>query len=196
METRLCKRCEKTHPLPEFIKAAPKETWKDSGNFKQPGVISYHSYCKACLRKKAKEFRERYKEQTGDCDYRGSGRIRKVPIEDRKLMSLIRGRITEAKGRAKKFSQPSPNIDEDFLYALINIQGRKCAATGIDFVLEKRHPLCPSLDKINPEKGYIKGNVQWLSWAANRAKGELSSVDFVEMCRRVVEVAERATTIP
>jgi len=35
-----------------------------------------------------------------------------------------------------------------------------------------------------------------LSWAANRAKGDLSSHDFVMMCKRMVEVSERATTIP
>ncbi len=110
-------------------------------------------------------------------------------------MSLIRGRITEAKGRAKKFNQVKPDIDEDYMFEMINSQNRKCAATGCTFVIEKKHPLCPSLDKIEPDKGYTKGNVQWLSWAANRAKGDLSSHDFVVMCKRVVEVREGATTI-
>lgn len=196
MVTKLCKDCGNTYPLVEFTKATPKIKWDASGNFNQPTTPQYHTYCKPCNARRAKEFRARHKETTGSSDYRGSGRIKKVPREDRMLMSLIRARAKDAKSRAAKYSQPAPDIDEDFLYALMNTQERKCAATGISFVIDKKHPLCPSLDKIEPEKGYVRGNVQWLSWAANRAKGDLSNMDFIEMCKRVVEVAERATTIP
>lgn len=193
--TRSCKECGEEKPLSEFTKARLNENWKKSDNFKLPTHQAFHSYCKVCNAKKAREYRRAYAEQNGH-GYRGTGKLKKVPPEDRKLMSLIRGRITEAKGRASKFNQVTPDLDEDYLYELINAQDRECAATGCAFVIEKKHPLCPSLDKIDPELGYVKGNVQWLSWAANRAKGDMRTLDFIEMCRRVVEVAERATTIP
>lgn len=193
--TKCCRECGIEKPLEEFTKAKLNKNWKKSNNFKHPSHQQYHSYCKVCNAAKARAYRKAYAEKHGQ-GYRGSNKLKKTPPEDRKLMSLIRGRITEAKGRAKKFNQVTPDIDEDFLYDLINTQSRKCAATNCDFVIEKKHPLCPSLDKIEPELGYVKGNVQWLSWAANRAKGDLTSHDFVMMCKRVVEVSERATTIP
>jgi len=193
--TRSCKECGETKPLQEFTKAKLNENWKKSDNFKHPTSQSYHSYCKPCNAAKARAYRKAYSEKHGQ-GYRGTGKLKKVPPEDRKLMSLIRGRITEAKSRASKYNQVTPDIDEDYLYELINLQDLKCAATGCPFVIEKKHPLCPSLDKIYPELGYVKGNIQWLSWAANRAKGDMTTLDFIEMCRRVVEVSERATTIP
>jgi hypothetical protein len=196
MANVLCRSCDQEKPIEEFTKSNLKHSWSASNNFKHSSIQQYHSYCKKCNAIKAKAFRAKYKADGGGSDYRGSGKLKKVPVEDRKLMSLIRGRITEAKGRTKKFNQVDLNIDEDYMYKMMNDQNRKCAVTGCEFVIEKQHPLCPSLDKIEPDKGYTKGNVQWLSWAANRAKGDLSSADFIEMCKRIVEVSERATTIP
>jgi len=196
MGSKLCKACGQEYPKEYFTKSTPRKRWSDSSNFKHPAVQSYHSYCKPCNAEKAREFRQKYKAGGGGSDYRGSNKINKVPVEDRKLMSLIRGRLSEARSRIKKYNQIETNLDEDYLLEMMNRQDRKCAATGIAFVIEKAHPLCPSLDKIEASKGYIKGNVQWLSWAANRAKGDLNTFDFVTMCKRVVEVSERATTIP
>ena len=36
----------------------------------------------------------------------------------------------------------------------------------------------PSLDKINPELGYVKGNVQWLSFKANVMKNNASQKEL------------------
>ena len=35
-------------------------------------------------------------------------------------------------------------------------------------------------------KGYVPGNVQWVSWRVNRAKGEQTQEQFLEMCRAVL----------
>lgn len=112
------------------------------------------------------------------------------------MVSLIRNRIQDAKQRIKRSKQTETDLDEGYLYQLMLDQNQKCSLVGLDFVYEKSHPLCPSLDKIDCSKGYVRGNVQWLSWAVNRAKGDIDTFDFVEMCKRVVEVSERATTIP
>ena len=52
--------------------------------------------------------------------------------------------------------------------------------------LETEHPHTLSLDQIDASKGYIEGNVQWLTWFVNRAKGEMSQEIFLSMCETVL----------
>ncbi len=180
--TKLCQSCGETKPIEDFTKSGSKGKWSTSSDT--------HSYCKSCNAERAREWRTKNK------NYRGSGKLTKIPEADRPLMSLVRHRLSCAKQRIKKYNQIETNLDEDYLFNLIKSQNETCLLTGVPFVYEKNHPLCPSLDKIESDKGYVKGNVQWLSWAVNRAKGDLDTHDFVTMCKRVVELSERATTIP
>ena len=48
------------------------------------------------------------------------------------------------------------------------------------------------LDRFDPNKGYIKGNVTWISGRANRIKYDAS----IEELRQIVDWMERVTTIP
>lgn len=46
-----------------------------------------------------------------------------------------------------------------------------CPVYNVPFVMfEKTHPNCPTLDRIDASKGYIQGNVAWISFRANRIK--------------------------
>ena len=78
-------------------------------------------------------------------------------------MAVVRTRLREAIARARKFNQPVPDIDEAYLFNLFKNQKGKCALLGHDMVIERKHPLCPSLDKIEPGKGCLKSNVQWVT---------------------------------
>jgi hypothetical protein len=44
----------------------------------------------------------------------------------------------------------------------------------------------PSLDKIDPSKGYIKNNVWVISWKANRVKSNLSIKETVDFCTNLL----------
>lgn len=57
---------------------------------------------------------------------------------------------------------------------------------------EKGHDFCPALDRIDPSKGYTKGNVRYISARANRIKYDAS----VEELKQVLAYVEGATTIP
>ena len=48
------------------------------------------------------------------------------------------------------------------------------------------------LDRIDPNKGYVKGNVAWISGRANRIKYNAS----IEELKQIVDWMERVTTIP
>ena len=101
-------------------------------------------------------------------------------------MSAIRQRLTDAKSRTKKYSKTDITVTAEHLYELFIQQDRKCALTGATLLVEQNHPLCLSLDQIDPAKGYTVGNVQWLAWAVNRAKGDLSTADFYDMCEVIM----------
>lgn len=188
---KFCKDCQTTKPLEMFTKSNRKEFTK--GNFRRSYGYKdgYHAYCKECNAKRAKEFRAKHKEMTGNADYRGTGKVNKYPKKDRRLISAIRNRITSSKSRNTKRSNTPFDIDLDYMYTLWNYQKGLCALTGYPMVIDGHTNLRLSIDKIKPNLGYTKGNVQWTIFSANRAKGDLSSKDFIKMCKMIIE---RATT--
>ena len=102
-------------------------------------------------------------------------------------MSAIRTRLREAKQRIKKFGKPETDLTDEFLYHLFKKQEGKCALLGYDMSIERKHPLALSLDQIHPGKGYTQDNIQWVTWVANRAKGDMTQDDFYDMCKLAVE---------
>lgn len=70
---------------------------------------------------------------------------------------------------------------------------KPCSKTGIHFDLTPngndytdRKPFSPSLDKIDPRKGYTKDNIQCVCWIYNLAKGRNTDKDVLEFCQKVV----------
>lgn len=191
MQEKFCKNCQTLKPISEFTKSN-KKVWT-KGNIKRNYVPKdgYHAYCKECNAKLAKEFRARYKAETGNADYRGTGKIKKYPKEDRLLISNIRLRVSHAKQNNKRSGRPF-DIDADYMYDLYKSQKGLCALTGWKMQIEGNTNLKMSIDKIIPDLGYIKGNVQWTLFCANRAKGDMLYSDLIAMCKMIVE---RATTI-
>lgn len=97
------------------------------------------------------ELRKRYK------DYRRS--------EPARLL------LSNAKQRARRAGLEFDITEED-----VRIPAR-CPLLGIELRSNEGHLQddSPSLDRINPAKGYIRGNVQVISHLANRAKNNLSA---------------------
>lgn len=153
--------------------------------------VKLNARCKSCCAEDQREFRKRHKELTGSTDYRGSGKTTRYPIEDRELISAIRRRLSQTKTNAKR-RDVTVDLTEEYLYELFKQQKGICALSGVPIQIEGNSNLRLSIDKITPDKGYTEGNVQWTIFAANRAKGDLTQDDFVELCKLVIE---RATTI-
>lgn len=65
--------------------------------------------------------------------------------------------------------------------------------TGLDYrCRDCSHPHSAHLDRLGPNKGYVIGNVSWISGRANRIKYNAT----VEELRAIADWMERATTIP
>lgn len=70
-----------------------------------------------------------------------------------------------------------------------------CAVTGVKFDLtdnyQKRHgavknPYAPSVDRIDPRKGYSNENTRVVIWQYNLMKGEMTDSELVELCKLIL----------
>lgn len=92
-------------------------------------------------------------------------------------------------------------ITREQLAALWERQRGKCPYTGWDLVLPEsgkgwifvnrnkclnpKNPKHASVDRIDSAKGYVEGNIQFVSVLANLAKRSMSEADFVAFCEAV-----------
>lgn len=69
-----------------------------------------------------------------------------------------------------------------------------CPVFGFPLIItaENRHPQSPSIDRVDSSKGYVKGNIQIISWRANYLKGNGTPEEFKQLteylyaCKRSV----------
>ena len=178
METKICSLCLIEKPIDEFpaVKANGIHYRKSGTN-----CGTHENRCRPCKAAAAREWRSRNK------GYNGTGEYKKLLPEDRLLMSAVSDRLMQAKQRIKKYNQPETDLDKQYLFDLFKNQEGKCALSGVTLKIEKGAIACLSLDKIVPSLGYIKGNVQWVAWAVNRAKGDMDEAVFIDMCRQIME---------
>lgn len=129
---------------------------------KNNSVLSgYGGHCKRCHNTKNRHRHDRRKE---DADYRAS--------------SLL---------RAAKDRHPDVTITKEWITEKI-LKGR-CEVTGIEFessVEKPARPFTPSLDRIDPTRGYHEDNVQVVCWIYNRAKGVQDFEAVLKMAKALV----------
>lgn len=80
------------------------------------------------------------------------------------------------------------NIKIEELYDLLLKQDKKCKLSGLPISLDcnsSGDKKTASLDRIDKNKPYEKGNVQWVHKKINFMKNSLSDEEFIEMCQIV-----------
>lgn len=88
------------------------------------------------------------------------------------------------------------NVTIDDLRDLWEKQEGKCFYTKINLVLSEftninKNPIySASIDRIDSSKGYIKGNICWVSRSVNYMKGTLSVDMFWELCEHIYNVVK------
>jgi hypothetical protein len=109
--------------------------------------------------------------------------------------SPFRYHLNNAKNRVIKYNEEF-NLDLPYLKEIWHMQNGKCAVTGIDlnvkFIHTKnqrtdKNPYQASLDRIDNNKGYIKGNVRFVCLMFNIARNNFSDTDVLEFCKRVTQ---------
>lgn len=94
---------------------------------------------------------------------------------------LLKRLLIFAKGRTKRDSGEPVTIDGALLSELWAEQGGRCPVSGLymDHAASAKHPLVPSLDRIDPAGGYVPGNVRLVCYFVNLMKRDFPA-DEVE----------------
>lgn len=93
--------------------------------------------------------------------------------------------LHNAKSRAEKKNVPF-DIDAKYLMEIFPSDG-KCPVFGIDLVWGGDRKNSPSLDRIHPDLGYVRGNLVWVSDYANTLK----AANSLETLRTLLRFYER-----
>ena len=114
----------------------------------------------------------------------------RLPGYGRKFMaqSRVLYLIGRAKIRAKRRGVPfSPLVDDITIPEFCPVLGIKLAAVG----RSRNDPAAPSLDRIIPELGYVRGNVRVISNRANSLKSNATADELIRVANWVVRETAR-----
>lgn len=104
----------------------------------------------------------------------------------------FRAMVIRVKKRSKK-RELDFDLDLEYMKQLWAECDGICPMTGVTMLRNSegydRDPVVMSVDRIVPEKGYVKGNVRLVSLWYNRARSNYGDNFMLEMCQRVVECA-------
>ena len=99
--------------------------------------------------------------------------------------SFHRSQVRGTLNRNKKEGKWLVNLNLNYLLKIFP-KNFKCPALGIKMEWGKigsQNKSSPSLDRIDPKKGYIKGNVCWISDKANTIKSNASPVEIGKVAK-------------
>jgi hypothetical protein len=108
--------------------------------------------------------------------------------------SPFRWFVLRAKQRSANWTRGGADITIEYLKEIWDNQHGICPWTGKSLVLPRSTTGWSdlhtwnraSLDRIDNSKGYVKGNVRFVSLMANFIKGRFSDEEIVEFCKAVV----------
>lgn len=153
----LCTRCKEYKEASSFFKYV-------SGKFG-----TYYMYKRDGLREECKECAKKRKQ---------------IEFKNRSPRDNIGTLVTGAKTRAKR-SGIQCTITKNSMLEMYDKQNGKCAITGIPFEInltEGKNSKAPSIDRIDPNKGYTIDNVQLVCSHVNMMKSNLSMDELYEFC--------------
>lgn len=160
---------------------------KDAG-FAKDGIKLIEFKCTICGKHKKATFHNVYRGNYKSCGciqygfkslangWKGHGEISKSFFQ-----SLRRG----AESRNLKFE-----IDIEYIWKLFIKQNQRCALSGELLKFKSRSIVADgtaSLDRIDSTKGYVKGNLQWVTQEINYMKQSLHNRDFLKSVKRIYE---------
>jgi len=113
-------------------------------------------------------------------------------------LKFLRQNLSRASNRGEHSQEIKITLDE--VYKVGESQNWKCAFTGVDLEFVRGgtnwggkwcNPNSCTIDRIDSSKGYIKGNIQLVTWKVNCIKRDLSDEEFVGICKQVAKNCQK-----
>lgn len=163
MEKYKCSKCKVEKPVSEF--------YKDKGS-----KNGFNCQCKKC--------RDLYKKN--NVEYKA---VEYKRIKERHIRDPRQKILSQAKVRAKEEGIPFSITLDDIIIP------NKCPVLNIELKIGNKfnRENSPSLDKIIPKLGYVRGNVCVISHRANRLKGN-STIDEIIAVINYIKENKRLST--
>ena len=100
---------------------------------------------------------------------------------------FLRARLSGMRQRHKQKEYGGEIVGIEYLMALYERQRGICALTGVPMHVSTDHSdLSASPDRIDIQRGYIKGNIRLVCARINLMRGSLGDHDLLWWCRAVV----------
>lgn len=136
-----------------------------------------------------KQFRAEKDSRCKECKRNAYLRRKEKNRGSKDLNRLLYERFHGLKDRARK-KDIQCNIDLQYLHELWNTQKGLCALSGIPMTYyfdSGRVPTNVSVDRINSNLGYIKGNLQLVCMAVNQMKSDLTIEQLKYFYKSILE---------
>ena len=188
---KICWHCKKEKPKNDFYRDRRKKDGLQAA-CKQCQQINGRDYREAkgdeLREKKRRAYHQKYysENKARYQRYREDYRARR-----KAALQTVRGRLMSlrdmARDRAARYGLEF-SIDIDWLLEQWQRQEGRCALTGLEMTLEigdgsRRYiPFNPSLDRIDPKKGYTKENTRLVCTIVNIALNQFGEDAFARMC--------------
>jgi hypothetical protein len=134
------------------------------------------SICKACHLEITKNYKRQKRKNP---EYRKKESIKQKERRFRLWQNTL---LNDCKSRTLEC-----DIDVDYINFLFEKQKGKCYWFGVDLIpsINKKHPQQPSLDRLNNNLGYVKGNVILSCYSANIGRNENSENVWIEFIKQI-----------
>ena len=177
MSTRICNICNVEKPIEEFRLCRTKYRYKKCKK------CTNTTYCKICNKKAGG------KKKCARCYDEARGVVREFKCRKHSLESWLKMllRSTKLSGKTRNRPVKENDLDFDLLLGLWEKQNGLCAITNMAMNTQSTDITSASVDRIDPLRGYLKGNVmltcQWVNMGRNRTEMEkfkaiLKTLDF------------------
>lgn len=166
-----CSKCKQVLPLEDFSR-------------KKSSSDGLRNSCRKCEAKYMEQWRENGGKEKKRQWYNNGGKEKRQSYVKANPVKVITNCLLKgARRRAKEKNLPF-NIDLDYVRSMAGENAEfasHCPVFGValDWSCMRNNggkplPNSPSLDRIDPERGYVKGNVKIISFRANQIKSDAS----------------------
>lgn len=109
--------------------------------------------------------------------------------------SFLSRTVSKTRYSAREIRNLDFDIDTEYVMSLLVKQQGLCALTGwpLEFTRggtwDGKNPRGATMDRINNNRGYVRGNIQLVCGMPNNIRNKLSMAEFKKLCRAVVDNA-------